>query len=127
MFFNGELQIRRHQDRNVAIEIDGLSCRGRGTATGFDEINLLLSVKTGRLGGSVRRQCRIGVRIEITQDGAFLCGILRIASGENVPLAERTVGGTGRGVMPVGKIEVDAIAGGLRLVPMDDRHARSQD
>src|SRR5258708_7217104 len=112
--FYGELQIRGHQDCDIAREIDSLSCRGGSAATGFDQINLLLPDEPSRLSGSVGSQSGVGVGINETENRSLLRRVEGVASGEDIPLFERTAGYARSGSVPVAKIKIDAIAGGLR-------------
>ena len=85
-----ELQVRGMQDRDIAVQLDGLTRCRDVTATGVDKINLLLSVQARRFGGSVRRQRGVGIGIDVAEDRALVGGILGIAAGEDVPLDQRT-------------------------------------
>src|SRR5712664_1377494 len=86
--FNGELQIRGHQNGDIAEQISSLSCRRDGTATGLHKVNFLLPLEAGRLGRSVGCQGGVGVRVDVTENGAFLGRILCVAAGQNVPLLQ---------------------------------------
>ena len=91
-----------------------------------EKVNFLLALQLSGAGGLPGSQSCVGVRVHVAEKGTFFGRIFGVAASQDVALFERSPNRAREDPVPVAEIEINAVAGQLRLRDRREQDAASQ-